>query len=40
MIAKDMNNRLAALDKAQKARVDVGSILSNRNEVNDDGMVL
>lgn len=40
VVAKDISARLAALEKAQKARVDNGSILSKGDQQQSDGMVL
>lgn len=40
VVAKDINARLLALEKAQKARVDAGSILGRGDEQQSDGLVL
>lgn len=40
VVAKDINQRLVALEKAQKARVDSGPILSNKDSQEDNGIVL
>lgn len=40
VVAKDMATRLAALEKATKARVDTGPILSNNDKPTDTGIVL
>lgn len=39
-VAKDMHARLAAIDKAQKARVDNGPILGDKDKPTDTGLVL
>lgn len=39
-VAKDLNGRLAAIDKAQKARVDSGPVLTDKDKPTDTGLVL